>query len=230
MGFSSGAYATFPAGFLEELMTLRRPRLALLLCLCATVALSGNLVGQSPARPASAPTDIYAGLEFRNIGPATMGGRIDDLAVLESNPAVFYVGAATGGLWKTQNMGITWEVLFDDLDDAVSIGDIAIPPGDANTVWVGTGENNNRQSSSWGNGVYKSIDGGQTWKHMGLRDSRHIARIVVDPVDHEVVYVAALGSLFGPGKERGVFKSTDGGVTWTNVLFVDENTGPTELV
>ena len=173
-----------------------RNRSALLLCLCATVALSGDIIGQSPARPAETSTDPFAGLEFRNIGPATMGGRIDDLAVLESNPAVFYVAAATGGLWKTTNMGTTWEVLFDDLDDAVSIGDIAIPPGDANTVWVGTGENNNRQSSSWGNGVYKSIDGGQTWKHMGLRDSRHIARIVVDPIDHEVVYVAALGSLF----------------------------------
>ena len=181
-------------------MTFRPYRLTLLLCLCATVALSGDLVGQSPARSASTPIDLFAGLEFRNIGPATMGGRIDDLAVLESNPAVFYVGAATGGLWKTQNMGTTWEVLFDDLDDAVSIGDIAIASNDANTIWVGTGENNNRQSSSWGNGVYKSIDGGQTWKHMGLRDSRHIARIVVDPIDHEVVYVAALGSLFGPGR------------------------------
>ena len=99
-----------------------------------------------------------------------MGGRIDDLAVLESNPAVFYVGTATGGLWKTVNNGTTWDVLFDDLDDAVSIGDIAINPNDANTVWVGSGENNNRQSGSWGNGVYKSIDGGQTWKHMGLAD------------------------------------------------------------
>ena len=97
-------------------------------------------------------------------------------------------------------------------------------------MWVGTGENNNRQSGSWGNGVYKSIDGGQTWKHMGLRDSKHIARIIVDPIDHDVVYVAALGSLWGPGKERGVFKTTDGGLTWTNVLFVNEDTGATELV
>src|SRR5690349_21471886 len=140
--------------------------------------------GQRPApatqtTPAATP-DLFPGLKFRNIGPATMGGRIDDLAVLESNPAVFYVGTATGGLWKTMNNGTTWEVLFDDLDDAVSIGDIAIAPDDANMVWVGTGENNNRQSGSWGNGVYKSIDGGQTWKHMGLRDSKHIARIIVD--------------------------------------------------
>ena len=159
-----------------------------------------------------------------------MGGRVDDLAVLESNPAVFYVGTATGGLWKTVNNGTTWEVLFDDLDDAVSIGDIAIAPNDANTVWVGTGENNNRQSGSWGNGLYKSIDGGQTWKHVGLRDSKHIARIIVDPVDHDVVYVAALGSLWGPGSERGVYKTTDGGLTWTRILLVDDDTGATELV
>jgi photosystem II stability/assembly factor-like uncharacterized protein len=211
-------------------MVFRRYGLGLVLGLCAMLALSGDLTGQSPSRPAAPSADPFAGLEFRNIGPATMGGRIDDLAVLESNPAVFYVGAATGGLWKTRNMGTTWEVLFDDLDDAVSIGDIAIPKDDANTVWVGTGENNNRQSSSWGNGVYKSIDGGQTWTHMGLRDSRHIARIVIDPIDHDIVYVAALGSLFGPGKERGVFKTTDGGLTWSQVLFVDEDTGATELV
>jgi photosystem II stability/assembly factor-like uncharacterized protein len=175
-------------------------------------------------------SDPFAGLTFRNIGPATMGGRIDDLAVLETNPAVFYVGAATGGLWKTMNNGTTWQVLFDDLDDVVSIGDIAITADDPNTVWVGSGENNNRQSGSWGNGVYKSIDGGHTWKHMGLRESKHIARIVIDPIDHDVVYVAALGSLYGPGKERGVFKTTDGGLTWSNVLFVNEDTGATELV
>jgi photosystem II stability/assembly factor-like uncharacterized protein len=202
------------------------------LLVAITVSLTESVDGQSP-RPAPATTaaaDLFAGLSFRNIGPATMGGRVDDLAVLESNPAVFYVGTATGGLWKTTNMGITWEVLFDDLDDAVSIGDIAIAKDDANLVWVGTGENNNRQSGSWGNGVYKSTDGGKTWKHMGLRDSKHIARIIVDPVDHDVVYVAALGSLWGSGKERGVFKSTDGGVTWTNVLFVNEDTGATELV
>ncbi len=215
-------------------MVSRRPGpvgLAALL-VALTVSLTDSIDGQSPrpAPEATAATDPFAGLSFRNIGPASMGGRVDDLAVLESNPAVFYVGTATGGLWKTTNMGTTWEVLFDDLDDAVSIGDIAIAKDDANLVWVGTGENNNRQSGSWGNGVYKSTDGGKTWKHMGLRDSKHIARIIVDPVDHDVVYVAALGSLWGAGKERGVFKSTDGGLTWTNVLFVDVDTGATELV
>jgi photosystem II stability/assembly factor-like uncharacterized protein len=213
-------------------MSLRRaPAARRLLCLLTLVALSGAFAnGQAPTRTTSAAPDVFAGLRFRNIGPATMGGRVDDVAVLESNPAVFYVGTATGGLWKTVNSGTTWEVQFDDLDDAVSIGDIAIAPNDANLVWVGTGENNNRQSGSWGNGVYKSTDGGKTWRHMGLRDSKHIARIIVDPIDHDVVYVAALGSLWGAGRERGVFKSTDGGLTWTNVLFVNEDTGATELV
>jgi photosystem II stability/assembly factor-like uncharacterized protein len=216
-------------------MSFRKPgslRLAVLLLLVvAAVGVTAFGTDQQRAQDQqSQRNDPYAGLTFRNIGPATMGGRIDDLAVLESNPAVFYVGTATGGLWKTMNNGTSWEVLFDDLDDVVSIGDIAITPEDGNTVWVGSGENNNRQSGSWGSGVYKSIDGGQTWKHMGLRDSKHIARIIIDPIDHDVVYVAALGSLYGPGKERGVFKTTDGGLTWTNVLFVNENTGATELV
>ena len=183
------------------------------------------------AAAAEAPADPFPGLTFRNIGPATMGGRIDDVAVLESNPAVFYVGTATGGLWKTVNNGTTWTVHFDDLDDVVSIGDIAINPNDANTVWVGSGENNNRQSGSWGNGVYKSTDGGDTWKHVGLANSKHIARIIVDPIDHDVVYVAALGSLWGPGGDRGVFKTTDGGLTWSRVLTpANDSTGATELV
>jgi photosystem II stability/assembly factor-like uncharacterized protein len=215
-------------------MRTRQARAGLLPALLAALLAGGVAAdGQSPAaRPAGSPAapDPLDGLSFRNIGPAVMGGRIDDLAVLESNPAVFYVGSATGGLWRTTNNGTTWEVLFDDLDDVVSIGDIAIPLNDANTIWVGSGENNNRQSGSWGNGVYKSTDAGRTWKLMGLAGSRHIARVIVDPVDHDVVYVAALGSLWGPGKERGIFKTTDGGLTWSNVLFVNEDTGATELV
>jgi photosystem II stability/assembly factor-like uncharacterized protein len=168
-------------------------------------------------------------LHFREIGPATPSGRIDDFAVLESNPAVFYVASATGGLWKTTNQGTTFEAQFTN-ETTSSIGDIAIAPNDANHVWVGTGENNNRQSSSWGDGVYKSTDGGKTWKNMGLRESKHIARILVDPMDHDVVYVAAQGSLWGAGGERGVYKTTDGGLTWNRVLVTDEHTGVTELV
>ena len=171
----------------------------------------------------------FAKLNFREIGPASPSGRIDDLAVLESNPAVFYVATATGGLWKTMNNGTTFEVQFTN-ESSVSIGDVAIAPTDANLVWVGTGENNNRQSSSWGDGVYKSTDGGKTWKNMGLKQSMHIARIIVDPVDHDVVYVAAQGSLWGAGGERGVYKTTDGGLTWTRALTTDDHTGVTELL
>ncbi|MFN2446188.1 MAG: WD40/YVTN/BNR-like repeat-containing protein [Vicinamibacterales bacterium] len=194
-------------------------------------AVPGRMQTPGPSTPQTAPTpSAFDGLVFRNIGPATMGGRVDDLAVLESNPAVFYVGTATGGVWKTMNNGTTWEVVFDDLEDAVSVGDLAIGPTDANLVWVGSGENNNRQSGSWGKGVYKSTDGGKTWAHMGLTNSKHIARIIVDPVDHDIVYVAALGSLWGAGGDRGVYKTTDGGHNWQRVLSVDDNTGATELV
>jgi photosystem II stability/assembly factor-like uncharacterized protein len=211
---------------------VRRP---VMVAMVAVALLGLGVRAEQAPRPAAvaqaAPqADPFPGLQFRNIGPATMGGRVDDLAVLESNPAVFYVGTATGGLWKTVNHGTTWTVHFDDLDDVVSIGDIAIPPNDANTVWVGSGENNNRQSGSWGNGVWKSTDGGETWKHMGLTTSKHIARIIIDPVDHDVVYVAALGSLWGAGGERGVYKTADGGLTWTRILHVDDDTGATELV
>jgi photosystem II stability/assembly factor-like uncharacterized protein len=174
-------------------------------------------------------TGPFDGLRFRSIGPASMGGRIDDFAVLESNPSVFYVATATGGLWKTTNNGTTFETVFDN-ETTSSIGDVAIAPTDANLVWVGTGENNNRQSSSWGDGVYKSTDGGKTWKNTGLRDTQQIARILVDPGDVDVVYVAALGRLWGAGGERGVYKTEDGGGSWTRVLHVDDDTGATDLV
>lgn len=183
-----------------------------------------------PAVPQGGSLDtLLDHLNFRSIGPATMGGRVDDLAVLESRPSVFYAGFATGGLWKTVNNGTTWEPVFDN-ESVVSIGAVAISPASAALVWVGTGENNNRQSSSWGGGVYKSTDAGRTWKNMGLVESRHVGRILIDPVDNDVVYVAAMGHLWGPNRERGVYKTTDGGLTWLQVLFVDDQTGATEIV
>ncbi len=211
-------------------MTLNRTLVALAL----GAALATHALAQGPpAASAPAPTPRASGpfdrLVFRNIGPATPSGRVDDFAVLESNPSVFYVGAATGGVWKTTNNGTTFTPVFDN-ETTASIGDVAIAPTDANLVWVGTGENNNRQSSSWGDGVFKSTDGGKTWRNMGLRGSTAIARIIVDPVDFNVVYVASLGNLWGGGGDRGVYKTTDGGQTWQRTLFVNDDTGATELV
>ena len=202
----------------------------------AAVALSASaLNAQAPPRPTPIMTEKSAGtgpldhLSFRSIGPATPSGRIDDFAVLESDPSTFYVATATSGIYKTTNGGTTFTNVFDH-EGSSSVGDVAIAPTDANLIWAGTGENNNRQSSSWGDGVYKSTDGGRSWKNMGLRASKQIARVIVDPVDFNVVYVASLGDLWAAGGERGVFKTTDGGTTWQRVLFVDDDTGATELV
>src|SRR5438270_10182101 len=149
-------------------------------------------------------------LKFRGIGPATMGGRVDDFAVVESDPRVIYVGAAAGGIFKTVNGGQSWQAIFEDQANP-SIGDLALAPSNASILYAGTGEPNNRQSSSWGNGVYKSMDAGATWTHLGLKETHHIGRIAVHPSDPNTVYVAAQGDLWGPNKERGVYKSTDGG-------------------
>src|SRR5258706_66852 len=159
-------------------------------------------------------------LQFRAIGPAIMGGRIDDIAVVESNPSTYYVGTATGGVWKTVNNGTTFDPIFDE-QGSTSIGDIAIAPSDPSIVWVGTGEPNNRQSSSWGDGIYRSLDAGKTWQNMGLRDSKHIGRVVIDSSNPNIVYAAVLGHLWGPNKERGVFKTTDRGETWRKLSDVD---------
>lgn len=167
---------------------------------------------------------ILDGLEWRCIGPAIMGGRIDDFAVVESNPRIVYVATASGGLWKTTNAGVTWEPIFDN-ETTSSIGDVTVSPSHPDIIWVGTGEPNNRQSSSWGDGVFKSADGGKTWKNMGLRDTHHIGRIAIHPTNPDIVYVAALGRLWGPNKERGLFRTTDGGKTWVNTKFINEDTG-----
>jgi photosystem II stability/assembly factor-like uncharacterized protein len=171
---------------------------------------------------------LLAPFRFRSIGPASMGGRVDDIAVAESDPNIIYVGYAVGGVFKSENNGTTFAPVFDTYGTA-SIGDIAIHPTNANIVYVGTGEANNRQTTSFGDGIYKTTDGGKTFTHIGLRETQSIARIVIDSRNPETVYVASPGHLFGPNRERGIYKTTDGGRTWNNVKFIDEHTGFTDI-
>ncbi len=172
---------------------------------------------------------VAKSFQFRNIGPAIVGGRIDDIAVVEGDPYTIYIGTASGGLWKTVNNGVTWQPIFDDQVTS-SIGAVSVSPSNPEILWVGTGEANNRQSSSWGSGVYKSYDGGASWIHTGLEDTHHIGGIAIDPADPDVVFIAAAGHLWGPNEQRGLFRTLDGGETWENVLFVDENTGCIDVV
>ncbi|HYV98699.1 MAG TPA: hypothetical protein VE967_14685, partial [Gemmatimonadaceae bacterium] len=183
------------------------------------------LAAQTPATPVATE---FERLHFRSIGPATMSGRIADFAVYEANPSVFYVGTSHGGVWKTTSDGNIFTPLMQD-KGLLSIGAVAMSQSNPNLVWVGTGESNNRQSTSWGDGIYKSTDGGATFTHMGLGNSKHIGRIVIDPRNNDVVIVAAGGPLFGPGGERGIYKTTDGGRTWKQVVKVDDETGANDV-
>jgi hypothetical protein len=157
-----------------------------------------------------------------------MGGRIAAISVYEADPTTYWIATASGGLLKTSNNGVTFEHQFDR-EATVSIGDVCVAPSDRNTVWVGTGENNPRNSVSWGDGVYKSSDGGKTWKNMGLRKSFQIGKIVIHPKDPNTVYVGALGRLYGSSEERGLYKTTNGGQTWDKVLKTDERTGVIDI-
>jgi photosystem II stability/assembly factor-like uncharacterized protein len=171
----------------------------------------------------------FSGLKFRSVGPALISGRVVSIAVNPNNKSQYFIGVASGGVWRTDNDGTTWQPVFER-EGSYSIGTVVIDPKHPNIVWVGTGENNSQRSVSYGDGVYRSEDGGKTWKNMGLKKSEHIARIVVDPRDSNVVYVAAQGPLWGPGGDRGLYKSTDGGKTWNAVLSISENTGVTDVV
>ena len=196
----------------------------------AALALGGqSLLGRQPAAPRSAPAGPFDAMHWRQLGPASMSGRISDIAVYEANTNIWYIGTAHGGVWKTVNNGTTFEAQFQN-QGLMSIGDIAVSQSNPDLVYVGTGESNNRQSTSWGDGVYKSTDGGKTYTNVGLTSSRHINRIVIDPRDNDTVWVAATGPLFGPGGERGIFKTTDGGKSWKPTLKIDEDTGANDLV
>jgi photosystem II stability/assembly factor-like uncharacterized protein len=181
---------------------------------------------RKPPDPMSAAT--FAGLRARSIGPAWTSGRVVAFAVHPADRSHYYVGAASGGVWKTTNSGTTWTPVFDN-EGSYSIGAVTLDPKNPLTVWIGTGENNSQRSVSYGDGVYRSDDGGKSWKNVGLKSSEHIARIVIDPRDSNHVYVAAQGPLWGPGGDRGLFKTTDGGKTWKNILAISEHTGVTDV-
>lgn len=204
-------------------MRFRFPLIAI--CLLSFVV---NVGAQNGAQPKSPLETALSRLEWRSIGPAIMGGRIADVEGVPGDPNVVYVASASGGLWKTTNGGVKWTPIFER-QGTISIGDIALAPGNPEVVWVGTGESNVRNSVSFGDGVYKSTDGGKTWQHMGLKDSERISAIAIHPQNPDIVYIGALGHAFGPNEERGVFMTTDGGKTWTKTLYLDNQHGVADL-
>lgn len=184
---------------------------------------------QRKEKPASPFTqEIFAGLAFRALGPAVASGRICDIAVDPQNPKRYFLAVCSGGVWRTDNAGVTFKPLFDK-EEVYSVGCLTLDPNNPHTLWVGTGENNSQRSVSWGKGVYLSRDDGETWQRVGLEKSEHIGRIVVDPRNSNVVYVAAQGPLWASGGDRGLFKTTDGGKTWKRILYISENTGVNEV-
>ncbi|HZC36973.1 MAG TPA: hypothetical protein VE242_15215, partial [Chthoniobacterales bacterium] len=188
-------------------------------------------VSGSAAEPSERPVvseSLYSGMKWRLVGPFR-GGRALAVQGVVGEPNVYYFGAVAGGVWKTTDGGRTWAPLFQK-ESVSSIGDIAVAPSDHNVIYVGTGEAAIRGDITFGDGVYKSIDGGKNWKNVGLKDSRHIGAVIVHPTNPDIVFVAALGHAFGPNTERGIFKTTDSGRTWRNVLFKDENTGGIDIV
>ncbi|HEV8376046.1 MAG TPA: glycosyl hydrolase [Candidatus Polarisedimenticolia bacterium] len=173
--------------------------------------------------------ETFTGLSFRGIGPAVTSGRVGDLAIHPKDRSTWYVAVASGGVWKTTTAGTTWTPIFDG-EGSYSIGSVTLDPRNPLVVWVGTGENNSQRSVGYGNGLYKSTDGGKTWENVGLKSSEHIAKILIDPRDSNVVIVAAQGPLWSSGGDRGLYKTLDGGKSWKQVLKISDNTGITDLV
>ena len=190
-----------------------------------SLILPGKLYAQGVPTP---DENLLSGFDWRYVGPAIAGGRITDVEIVLDDPSHWFIGAASGGVFESRNRGVTWEPIFDDAPN-LSIGDIALAPSDPLEIWIGTGEANNRNSSPWGAGVFHSSDGGKTWVLKGLEDTRHIGKVIVHPTDPETVWVAAVGHLWGPNSERGVYKTTDRGATWTKSLYLDSNTGVIDI-
>src|SRR5438046_7533348 len=202
-----------------------RQRLACLLALfLLTVSLHAQPADDTNGKDSKYGEKTFAGLELRELGPALTSGRVVDLAVDPRDARVWCIATAGGGVWKTTNAGTSFASIFDK-EKSFSIGCVTVDPHDSLVVWVGSGENNSQRSVSMGDGVYKSIDGGKSWKNVGLEKSEHISKIVVDPRDSNVVYVAAQGPLWAPGGDRGLYKTTDGGKTWKKVWNNSENNG-----
>jgi photosystem II stability/assembly factor-like uncharacterized protein len=203
----------------------RRNRVWIGLAACGLTLVGSVFVyGQNAARVAP----LVEKLTWRNIGPAIMGGRTVDIEAVEKQPWIIYAAIGPSGVWKSENNGVTWAPVFYK-EATVSVGDVTVSPSNPDVVWVGTGEHTSRNSVTIGDGVYKSLDAGKTWQNMGLKDTRQISRIVINPGDPNIVYVAATGHLWGPNPERGVFKTTDGGQTWSKVLYINETTGIADL-
>ena len=173
--------------------------------------------------------DLAQDLKPRNIGPGGMSGRVTSIDVSLKNPDLMYVGTASGGVWKSESGGITWEPIFEK-EVTASIGALAIQQSNTSVIWVGTGEGNPRNSLNGGYGIFKSLDGGKSWKSMGLEKTRHIHRIKIDPTNPNIVYAGAIGSPWGSHEERGVYKTIDGGKTWKKILYVNKNTGVADLI
>src|ERR1700689_3322546 len=188
------------------------------LFLIAVFSSAGSLSAEKPNAAAQYPAEMLGGLEWRDVGPMR-GGRSYAVAGSASQPDTFYMGSVGGGVWKTENSGRTWFPISDDGIPIGSIGAIAVAPSNSKVVYVGTGESDIRSQNSYGIGMFKSADAGKTWTHIGLDNTRQIGRVVVDPKDANRVYAAALGHIYGPNPDRGVYRSTDGGATWKKILF-----------
>lgn len=212
------------------------------LLLAFTILFSNNLFSQKKKKeekkeePKHLLDTLGINMSWRSVGPAVTSGRISDFAVHPDKRSTYYVATASGGVWKTTNAGTTYDPIFDG-QGSYSIGCVTLDPNNPNVVWVGTGENNNQRSVSYGDGIYKSRDGGKSWKHMGLKESEHIGKIIVDPRNSDVIYVAAIGPLWSEGGDRGLYKSIDGGTSWTQMLkdkegerLLDEHTGVTDVI